>query len=29
MPTLFKPTRPYPLPAVAEIVDKDGKPTPA
>jgi len=26
MATLFKPTRPYPLPANAEILDKDGKP---
>ncbi len=26
MATLFKPTRPYPLPAIAEIVPKDGKP---
>ncbi len=26
MATLFKPTRPYPLPANAEIVPKDGKP---
>ncbi len=26
MATLFKPTRPYPLPAKAEILDKDGKP---
>ena len=26
MATLFKPTRPYPLPANAEIVEKDGKP---
>ena len=26
MATLFKPTRPYPLPADAEIIDKDGKP---
>src|SRR5439155_1658420 len=26
MATLFKPTRPYPLPANAEITDRDGKP---
>lgn len=26
MATLFKPTRPYPLPAGAEVVDKDGRP---
>ncbi len=26
MATLFRPTRPYPLPANTEIVDKDGKP---
>ncbi len=26
MATLFKPTRPYPLPAGAEVVEKDGKP---
>src|SRR5947209_18443815 len=26
MATLFKPTRPYPLPANPEIVEKDGKP---
>src|ERR1043165_29097 len=26
MATLFKPTRPFPLPANAEIVQKDGKP---
>ena len=26
MATLFKPTRPYPLPANAEIIDKQGKP---
>ncbi len=26
MATLFKPTRPYPLPAGTEVIDKDGKP---
>jgi hypothetical protein len=26
MATLFKPTRPYPLPAAAEVIDRDGKP---
>ena len=26
MATLFKPTRPYPLPANAEVVPKDDKP---
>lgn len=25
MATLFKPTRPYPLPPAADIVDRDGK----